>query len=170
MSTILTTQLPKANDGCEAVQTNECFYRFHAYVPFGTVVNYTVWCSVPFFKNVGMPRLPGNFYTYIWNVQIKRFFAKLAQKYENKLWQLVVKNKYRRNAFVNMEQYKKDFTNYMIYCPYGLNMNPYWVCHLFINELCRFDANRALVQTNGKFHGIKYQVLPNSKMTIHFTW
>jgi len=167
MSTTITTRPPNDIDSTDDTDQSKDFYDFNAKIPFGTVVNYTIWCSIPFYKNIGMPRRPGEFHIFQWNEQINRFFINLMHKHKNNLWKIIVKNKHRRTAFINMDVYKKDFTNYNIPCPSGPYMNPYWVCHLFINELCRLDNKRL---TDGKFYGVGYRVLWNSNMTIHFTW
>lgn len=144
-----------------AIEQNGTFST--VFVPYGYKLILKKYTSPEVYKELlkgDLPSTPGKKFKFSINLWSKclvytSFFRKLEKKYSQKLWEHVGKKKVVYTKFDRI-----DFSNPLL----GTHKK---VCHLF---LCLLSCkNEILVNTNGKFMGIKWEIVNNSTLTTRFS-
>lgn len=140
------------------------YYKISLNVPIGTRVLYEKWCSPEFFNEVlkgCYPRYKGISDENLINPRFSHIFERLEELYAEKLWVAIKKRGMSGTLHFNFN--RDDFSRT------GIG-SPRTVCRMFINELTKEGTATFCKRSNGKFHGIRFDVWGNGAFTTHFTW
>ena len=155
-----TTMPPERMD--TFTSTEESYYSVR--VPYGTVVVLEKWCSTDFYNKVlkgSNPRVKGYTCNYLIDEKFAHVFKKLEIQYADKLWNALKKRGTSGSLHFNFN--RNDFSQT------GIG-SPRLVCNMFLNELTKTGDYTICKRSNGKFHGMHYNVWGNRAFTTHFTW
>tara|TARA_A100001015_G_C14880403_1_gene668178 strand:+ start:215 stop:715 length:501 start_codon:yes stop_codon:yes gene_type:complete len=133
-------------------------------VPCGTRVILEKWCSPEFYNQVlkkTNPRLKGYTHEYLLDPRFSYIFENLETLYADKLWDALKKKGTIGSLHFNFN--REDFSRTGI-------ANPRIVCNMFLNELTKSGDYTFCKRSNGKFHGMHFDVWENRAFTTHFTW
>ena len=156
-----TTSFPFSNTITS--NTENMHYNISLRVPNGTRIVYEKWCSPEFFNEIikGFPRFKGNTISNIIDPKFLWVFEKLEEIYADKLWEALKKRGKSGTLHFNFNRHDFERT--------GLGP-PLMVCNMFLNELTKEGANTFCKHSNGKFHGMQFNVWGNGAFTTHFWW
>lgn len=162
--TLMRTTMPHTYSDTETSTPEQTFYKISLNVPIGTRVVYEKWCSPEFFNQVlkgSYPRLKGVTVENIINPRFSHVFEKLEELYADKLWEALKKR--GKAGVLHFNFNREDFSRT------GIGP-PRLVCNMFLNELTKDGPNTFCKRSNGKFHGMHFDVWGNRAFTTHFTW
>ena len=142
--------------------TTELYYSVK--IPYGTTVVLEKWCSPEFLHQVlkrTNPRVKGYTHQYFIEQKFEHVFEKLETLYADKLWNALTKRGTSGSLHFNFN--REDFSRT------GIG-TPRLVCNMFLNELTKTGDHTICKRSNGKFHGMHFDVWGNGAFTTHFTW